>query len=220
MTWPVVRWHGDAATFHARPLPTPTSREVWVCDPVGRALVLGSAQGDDVVDAAACAGAGVDVVRRRSGGGAVFVAPGELLWVDLLLPARDPLWSDDVGHAFLWVGDAWSGALRDLDLVTTVHRGGLEHSRWSSLVCFAGLGPGELTDPAGRKVVGLSQRRTRDGARFQCAALQRWDPRVLVDLLALDAAERDEAAADLATVATGLDVDGDALLDALIRRLP
>lgn len=220
MTWPVVRWHEDAATFHARPLPAPTSRAVWVCDPVGRALVLGSAQGDGVVDAAACAGAGVDVVRRRSGGGVVFVAPEELLWVDLLLPAGDPLWSDDVGEAFLWVGDAWSGALRDLGLVTTVHRGGLEHSRWSSLVCFAGLGPGELTDPAGRKVLGLSQRRTRDGARFQCAALQRWDPWSLVDLLALDAAERDEAAADLATVATGLDVDSDALLDALLRRLP
>jgi lipoate-protein ligase A len=220
VTWPVVRWHEDAATFHARALPAPTAREVWVCDPIGRALVLGSAQSDSLVDEAACAGAGVDVVRRHSGGGAVLVGPGELLWVDLLLPAGDPLWSDDVGEAFLWVGEAWSGALRDLGLVTNVHRGGLERSRWSSLVCFAGLGPGELTDPAGRKVVGLSQRRTRDGARFQCAALQRWDPRSLVDLLALEAAERDEAAADLASVATGLELDGDALLDALLHRLP
>ena len=37
---------------------------------------------------------------------------------------------------------------------------------WSDLVCFAGLGPGEvLLD--GRKLVGLSQRRTRNGVRIQ-----------------------------------------------------
>jgi lipoate---protein ligase len=37
---------------------------------------------------------------------------------------------------------------------------------WSELVCFAGIGPGEVMLD-GRKLVGLSQRRTRDGVRIQ-----------------------------------------------------
>jgi lipoate-protein ligase A len=47
-------------------------------------------------------------------------------------------------------------------------------TEWSELVCFAGLGPGEVT-VGGRKVVGISQRRTRDAARFQCVAYETWD---------------------------------------------
>ena len=38
---------------------------------------------------------------------------------------------------------------------------------WSELVCFAGVGPGEVLLGAG-KLVGLSQRRTRHGIRVQC----------------------------------------------------
>ncbi len=54
---------------------------------------------------------------------------------------------------------------------------------WSSLVCFAGVGPGEVL-VGGRKAVGISQRRTKEWARFQCAAYRRWDPAALVGLLA------------------------------------
>jgi lipoate-protein ligase A len=216
----VLRHREDAATFHARPLPDPLRREVWVCESVGTALVLGSAQPDEVVDRVACAGAGIDVVRRRSGGGAVLVEPGSLLWVDVLLPADDVLWDDDVGRAFLWLGEAWAGALADLGGATTVHRGALQRTRWSDLVCFAGLGPGELTDPAGRKVVGISQRRTRAGARFQCAALGAWDPGGLVALLALTSDERDAVGAELASAAAGVGEDLGAVLDAFLQRLP
>ena len=65
----------------------------------------------------------------------------------------------------------------------TVHHGPLMRSEWSGLLCFAGLGPGEVT-VGGRKVVGMSQRRTRAAARFQCVVLAEWDPASLVDLLA------------------------------------
>ena len=41
------------------------------------------------VDLEACAGAGVEVVRRRSGGGAVLVEPGSVVWVDVLVAATD-----------------------------------------------------------------------------------------------------------------------------------
>ena len=51
----------------------------------------------------------------------------------------------------------------------------------------------------------MSQRRTRSGARFQCALLQRWDPTTLVELLALTSADRLDASLDLADAATGVE---------------
>lgn len=157
-----------------------------------------------VVDEAAAAAAGVEVVRRRSGGGAVWLAPGTVTWVDVVLPAGDPHWVDDVGRSSLWLGDAWARALVALGVPDpTVHRGPLVRTRWSPLVCFAGVGPGEvLVD--GRKVVGISQRRTRAGARFQCAVLHHWDPVPLAGVLSLSDADRAELVDDLAPVAVGL----------------
>jgi len=52
----------------------------------------------------------------------------------------------------------------------------------------------------GRKVVGTSQRRSRDGAVFQVAVALVWAPRTLVDLLGLPA----EAGAAVADTAFGL----------------
>jgi lipoate-protein ligase A len=218
--WPVVHHREPAGTFHRRPLPEPLARQVWVCQPSAPALVLGSAQRDDVVDRAACETAGVEVVRRRSGGGAVLVEPGALLWVDVLLPSTDTLWQVDVGRAFEWLGEAWSAAFAELGRPVEVHRGALRRTPWSSLVCFAGLGPGELTDGAGAKVLGMSQRRTREGARFQCAALGHWEPDAILSLLALDDEQRRAAKEPLAHVAAGAGADLDALLDSFLRHLP
>lgn len=218
--WEVVRRREAASAFHARLIPDRPGRAVWVCEATGPALVLGSAQRDDLVDHEACARAGIEVVRRRSGGGAVLVVPGELLWLDVLLPSSDPLWTADVGEAFHWLGDVWQRALAELDVTTTVHRGGLVRSAWSDLVCFAGVGPGEVLDERGAKAVGMSQRRTRDAARFQCAALARWDPDALLELLSMDSEGRETAATDLAGAASGVGADLDALLETFLRHLP
>lgn len=218
--WSIQHHHETAGAFHGRPLPEPLTRQVWVCEATAPAVVLGSAQRDEVVDRAACDAAGVEVVRRRSGGGAVLVDPGALVWVDVLVPANDPLWDPDVSRAFLWLGDVWADALADVGVTAEVHRGSLQRSAWSSLVCFAGLGPGELVDDAGRKVVGISQRRTRAGSRFQCAALLRWDVEALLSLLALGSADRAAGASALGGVAAGVGVPPGALRDAFLRRLP
>lgn len=221
MTWAVERVRTDPAGFHQRALPDPAARVLWVGEPTGAALVLGSAQQEEVADLEACSAAGVDLVRRRSGGGAVLVVPGEVLWVDLVLPAGDPLWHHDVGRSFHWLGDAFAAALADVGVAADVHRGALQRRPWSDLVCFAGLGPGEVTDAAGAKVVGMAQRRTRGAARFQCAVLAAWDPRPLLALLALSAADQRSAATELATVATGVGRDRlGPLLDALQHHLP
>lgn len=218
--WTVERRRAPAGELHALPFPDPMARAVWVCEPAAPALVLGSAQPEDHVDRAACERAGVEVVRRRSGGGAVLVAPGAQLWLDVLLPAGDDRWSDDVGRAFLWLGEVWAAALADLGIAGTVHRGALRTSTWSPRVCFAGVGPGEVLDEQGRKVVGLSQRRTRAGARFQCVALADWDPAALVGLLAVPAGERDAAVTALAATARGLGPALAALEAAVLRHLP
>lgn len=182
-------------------------------------VVLGSTQPAGVVDEARVAAAGLDVVRRRSGGGAVLVRPGELLWADLFVPADDPLWTDDVGRAFGWLGSVWTSALRALGTDAHWHDGPLLSTRWSRLVCFAGVGPGEvLVGP--RKVVGMSQRRTRAGAGFSCAALRAWDADALLRVLSLSDAERLAASRELRTVAAGLDVDLSALGEALLSHLP
>jgi lipoate---protein ligase len=147
------------------------------------ALVLGSSQRHEAVDEGALRAAGVELVRRRSGGGAVLLVPDEVVWVDLVVPSTDPLWDDDIGRATHWLGAAWVEALAACGLRgAEVHRGPMVRGPWSALVCFAGLGPGEVL-MGGRKAVGISQRRTRGWARFQCAAYRRWDPAPLVALL-------------------------------------
>ena len=185
-------------------------------EPRRPALVLGSTQAESVVDRDLAAARAVDVVRRRSGGGAVWVAPDDPLWVDVVLPAGDALWDDDVGRATWWLGDAWAAALAEVGVAgAEVHRGALACGPLGRLVCFATVGAGEVT-VVGRKVVGISQRRARAGARFQCAVYRRWDPAPLVELLGLDG----DGAGSVATAARGTGVAHDALLAALLDHLP
>jgi lipoate-protein ligase A len=199
--WPVVRSRGGAGPFHDRALPDPFEPALWWFEVDRPTVVLGSTQRDDVVDHRRAAAAGVEVVRRRSGGGAVWLAPGEATWVDVLLPATDSRWVDDVGRAAGWLGRAWQRVLERTGGVdpgaARVHEGPMVRTPWSALVCFGGLAAGEVAVGAG-KAVGISQRRARAGARFQCAVLHRWDPVPLLDLLALSEGDRARAAADLA----------------------
>ena len=210
---------GIAERMAARPV---GERSIVVLDVARPTLVLGSSQKDGAVDWDRTAAGGVDVVRRHSGGAAVLVEPGAALWVDVTIPAGDPLWIDDVSRAFHWLGDAWAEVVAAGADGHTVemYAGALRRTAWSPQVCFAGLGPGEVTLD-GRKVVGLSQRRTREATLFQCCAALRWEPGRLLDLLALDDAARARGAAELRDVATGLGPRPDlraALVEAVSRR--
>jgi lipoate---protein ligase len=177
--WDIRGLRGAPSTIHARELPEPLRRTVWLVDAKTPALVLGSTQGDDVVDGRTAAAEGVEVVRRRTGGGAVLVMPGDLVWIDVVLPADDPLWVDDVGTSARWLGEAWVRALDDLGIEgATVHTEPACTTKLSRLICFAGMGPSEV-GANGAKVVGIAQRRTRDAARFQTMVHRAWD----VDLL-------------------------------------
>jgi lipoate-protein ligase A len=185
------------------------------------AVILGSTQSESEVDAGAAARAGVHVARRASGGGAVLVDPEAVLWIDLIITAGDPLWDTDVGLATWWVGEAWAAAVEQIGAgPAEVWRGALQRSAWSRRVCFAGLGPGEVAVGA-QKVVGISQRRTRQAALFQTAALLSWEPAALLALLAGDEAARPGAATELGRRATGVGRGrAAALTAALLAALP
>ncbi len=205
--WRVERDRGLAGGLHQRSadaLQSCSGRVVRVLDATRPALVLGSSQAGTDVDVDAAANAGLDVVRRRSGGGAVLVGPGQVVWVDLLIPTADPLWDQDVGRAGWWIGEAWATALEAVGVgPPQVWKQTMRTSRWSGRVCFAGVAPGEVL-VEGRKVVGVSQRRTRDAALFQTAALIKWDPAEIVDVLDLGRIEVESALSDLAGVARGV----------------
>jgi lipoate-protein ligase A len=218
--WTIEEHRGTAAEHVARPAPDGrTVRRLEVVRPV---LLLGSSQPAGDVDETVTARAGVEVARRRSGGGAVLLSAGQARWWDVFIPAGDRLWQADVGRAFHWLGQAWVEALGGVGLAATWYDGPMRQTSWSRRVCFAGLGPGEvLVD--GRKAVGLSQRRTRATTLFQCCVMLQWDPRAILELLALEAAERTEAARMLAGVAVGIGAErepalGAAFLAALAER--
>ena len=80
-------------------------------------------------------------------------------------------------------GSCGGSALADYEPTAVVHRGRLQQTQWSADVCFAGTGPGEVL-VGDAKLVGISQRRTREAARFQTMVHLRWRPDVVASLVA------------------------------------
>ncbi|MHB8263804.1 MAG: lipoyl protein ligase domain-containing protein [Acidimicrobiales bacterium] len=166
----------------------------------------------------------VEIARRRSGGGAVFVAPQQQLWVDLWIPRDDPLFCEDVLAASVSAGRVWVHALQEVGIGRIeMHGGRVMLGEWGSLACFASIGPGEVLID-GRKVVGISQRRTRHGAWFQTMLPLYWDPAHWVPYLACVGMREDESGALerwLADHVTGLGtVTRDVLAEAFLSHLP
>ena len=175
---------GSAADFHARPLPTDPHPHIWWFTPKHSALVLGSTQNLSIVNSAECHKRGIEIVTRRSGGGAVLLSSETTVWIDVVLPATHELSVSDIGQAPLWLGELFQRVLINLGLADlTLHETAMEKSDWSTLICFAGRGPGEVFTNDGRKVVGISQRRTREWVRFQIVVSLAWRPEILLALL-------------------------------------
>lgn len=192
-------------------------REVWLMAPHDTALVLGSAQSADV--ASGVPADGPSVVRRRSGGGAVLVAPDDSVWIDVVIGRGDPLWDDDVNRAPMWLGQAWADALAALGHGPgeVAHR--YEPGPWGRLACFASRGPGEVLI-GGAKAVGITQRRTRTTARFQTLLYRRWNPESLFARLTVPPDQTDDLRADLAGAACPIDAHPDEIYTAFLGSLP
>jgi lipoate---protein ligase len=168
-------------------------------------LVLGSTQRSELVRTPYASEIGTEVVRRRGGGGAVLLRPGDHLWIDAWIPRDDPLWRADVGDASLWVGAWWNAAFRRSGIDRcSVHRGRALPGDHGALVCFSGRGPGEVFHDD-RKVMGVSQWRSREGSLFHTCAYSHWEPRPLAELLEGDPSAREALVGDLAGSAIGFD---------------
>ncbi len=104
----------------------------------------------------------------------MWLDPETSAWVDVFVPAGDPLWHADLSKAFHWLGRTLATAFAALGAPASVHLGPYEAGPSDGLVCLASLGPGEVMAD-GRKLIGISQRRTREGSRFQCIAYNRFE---------------------------------------------
>lgn len=220
---------GSAAALHALDFPSDSRPAIWRMEPSRPALVMGSGQSGELFDRDALARAGIELAGRRSGGGAVWVDPDATVWIDVLAPRSTPLFSEDLTTTFLLVGRVWQRAFAalgiHLDLARVAPKDPM--ARW---VCWAGIGWGELFWPghlpasaggtgAVGKVVGLSQRRTRWGARVQGLAVVDGSARRAGDwFVAAEAPARAEIARRVAG-APALDVERDRLADAVVEHL-
>lgn len=137
----------------AAPVPRPRWR-VWQYREA--AIVVGRAQGLEP------AGAGLPVLRRPTGGGAVLVGPW-MVGVSVVMSAACPLVGTGVTTAYRWMGLAHARWLRGFGLDARPCRGpGTPAPAGLDWACFAGLSPWEVT-VGGRKITGLAQAR-RGGA--------------------------------------------------------
>ncbi|HEX6970820.1 MAG TPA: biotin/lipoate A/B protein ligase family protein [Limnochordia bacterium] len=176
---------------------------------------------DEVVDTAACRAAGVDVVRRPTGGRAVL-HEHEVTYA-LCLPLAYPGLPRGVAASYRHLVRFIVQALRSLGVdarFTPAQPTGRGAAR---AACFASPSWYEVA-VEGRKVVGSAQVR-RGGALLQHGSiLLRFDPERLASFLALrDGGERQAVADALARGACGLDAcapvppDGPTVRRALVR---
>ena len=212
MEWGRHDWTGTAADFHAMELPF--ERALWWCNVETPTVILGSTQLVDDVNQNSADESGVLVSRRRSGGGAVFVHPSDSVWVDITISRNDPLWKDDVAQSMLWLGELFVEALTPW-VQAEVYRDSFTNGVDGRVVCFASSSPGEVFVGA-NKLVGISQRRSRDGARFQCVLYRHWRPSEWSQVLS--SSDVRSRVADIAVAS--LDISALTLVNAISEQLP
>lgn len=133
---------------------------IWHYD--APALVLGCSQRRLLPEAQA----GLDVLLRRAGGGAVLVGPW-MLGLSVALPGSHPLVLPSAVGSCRWLGELLQQWLRAAGVRSASAlppgsawlQSNLPELAWA---CFGGLCPWELVVDGGRKIAGLAQARRRD----------------------------------------------------------
>lgn len=210
--WRLLPFHRGATELHValcdslvRHSAEPT---VWWHETEEPTLVLGA--GQTTFNAAEAVRRGIRVVRRHSGGTAVFAGMG-VLGLDVMLPAGHPLVCFDIVEQYRFVGEAWTAALDSIGVGAKLVS--VESARAAAkpdegvdailrLACFGSLSPYEV-EVGGRKLVGLSQVRRRAGVLIQSGIHGRFDAEGLASLL--PGPDRRALARGLDRAAVGLD---------------
>jgi lipoate-protein ligase A len=179
----------------------------WVASSPAVVLGLGLRQRrSELIDPTRCARAGIEILERRAGGGAVLV-DDQMVCGAICLPLPDARAGADLTESYRWLGATIAGLLaaRRVDVGearadVAALRAAPEDPVAALLLatCYGALSPHEVVDARGRKIVGLAQVRTRHAALFQVGILLR-DQSPLADLLRVPApAIRDRLRAALA----------------------
>ncbi len=109
---------------------------------------------------------GIEIVERRSGGGAVLVGPW-MVGVSVALPPDHPLCGTSLVGSYRWLGLLHARALRSVGVEAHARPPDQTHPQrrddpltWA---CFGSFSPWEVASRDGRKLVGLAQVRRSGG---------------------------------------------------------
>jgi len=157
------------------------------------AIIMGCSQRPDEGQQQRAEQAGLPIMRRGSGGGAVLAGPW-MLSATLLIPVEHPVATLNLIELFRWLEPLWLKALIDSGVPCKgVDKAMIEESKVISKqhgvewACYASLSHGEVVSPDGRKLVGLAQIRKRKGIALVCGLqLAPCDWTVLSDVVAND----------------------------------
>jgi lipoate-protein ligase A len=136
-----------------------------------------------VIDFERCRAAGIQVLQRRAGGGALLLDTGNMLCGAICAPTSAI--SSDVTESYRWLGDYLAAGLNEMGILA--HRVEVEEARADVAAlrsaddavsrillstCYGALSPHEVTAANEHaKVVGLAQVRRRHAALFQIGIL-------------------------------------------------
>lgn len=134
------------------------------------AVVLGRAQRQDEYMKLRAKADGIELCRRATGGGAVLAGPW-LLGASVILPPGHPLVVPNIAESFRWFGQVHADWLKGIGIeARCVSSAEVKIDRSLAWACFGNFSHWEV-EADGRKIVGLSQARTRNGVLLTSAIL-------------------------------------------------
>lgn len=193
-------------------------------------ISLGTAQLASDLDLAGLATRDWGILRRASGGTAVL-HNGQLGYA-LILPTDHPFWAGDLAASYRRIAEPLALGFARLGVCANAAPPSFKAAfsegapRVAARVCFSALGPYELLDQRGRKLIGNSQVRRRAGALQHGTIQVSGSQSAIADVLAnLSATERSEIVRYLSThvgsveESAGRPVCASEIIDALARSI-
>lgn len=166
---PGMRAHQDEQEWNRRKLSSAVTcpeYRLWAYHEP--AVILGCSQSKLILGEPSSSPAGIDLLQRQTGGGAVLVGPW-MLSASILLPCSHALVCDSAVQSYRWLGELFVSVLGDAGIsaeaITPEQARESQHqNRGNQLgwACYGGLSPWEVV-VGEKKIVGLAQVRRRTG---------------------------------------------------------